>query len=51
MVRLTRAFVEKKYSKIQSNKLLKKEIDNNEYAKKMTHLFMNSKFITDIVRM
>lgn len=49
MVTLTTAFVEKKCSETQSNKSLTKEIDK-DHVKKMTHLFMNYKSITDIVR-
>ncbi|XP_051174865.1 protein phosphatase 1 regulatory subunit 42-like isoform X3 [Leptopilina boulardi] len=47
MVTLTTAFVEKKCSETQSNKSLTKEIDK-DHVKKMTHLFMNYKSITDI---
>ncbi|XP_043465047.1 protein phosphatase 1 regulatory subunit 42-like [Leptopilina heterotoma] len=47
MVKLTTALIERKCSETQSNKSLTKEIDK-EHVKKLTHLFMNNKFITAI---
>lgn len=48
MVKLTAAYVEKKCSQTQSNKSLTKEIDK-DHVRKITHLFMNNKFISTIV--
>ncbi|XP_033225264.1 protein phosphatase 1 regulatory subunit 42-like isoform X2 [Belonocnema kinseyi] len=47
MVNLTAAYVEKKCSQTQSNKSLTKEI-HKDHVRKITHLFMNNKFISTI---
>ena len=48
MVLLNAAYVEKECSKTQSVKSLTKSIEKN-HLKKITHLYMNDKFISAIV--